>query len=143
MTFEIAAVAMAQVGAAGAAGATGAVGAGAAAAPTQAGYGVSLTDFNGFEQSLAQAGARLETRPVSSPTEAAKQLMKPFEHINGEAARLAADAKAAEVAGQDMSPSMMVNLSVRAQEFMFHCQLTSNIANRASDGVAQLFRQQS
>lgn len=142
MTFEIAAVAMAQVGA-GAAGATGAVGAGAAAAPTQAGYGVSLTDFNGFEQSLAQAGARLETRPVSSPTEAAKQLMKPFEHINGEAARLAADAKAAEVAGQDMSPSMMVNLSVRAQEFMFHCQLTSNIANRASDGVAQLFRQQS
>jgi hypothetical protein len=42
-----------------------------------------------------------------------------------------------------MSPSMMVNLSVRAQEFMFHCQLTSNIANRASDGVAQLFRQQS
>lgn len=100
MTFEIAAVAMAQVGAAGAAGATGAVGAGAAAAPTQAGYGVSLTDFNGFEQSLAQAGARLETRPVSSPTEAAKQLMKPFEHINGEAARLAADAKAAEVAGR-------------------------------------------
>jgi hypothetical protein len=143
MTFEIAAVAMAQVGAAGAAGATGAVGAGAAAAPTQAGYGVSLTDFNGFEQSLAQAGARLETRPVSSPTEAAKQLMKPFEHINGEAARLAADAKAAEVAGQDMSPSMMVSLSVRAQEFMFHCTLTSNIANRASDGVAQLFRQQS
>jgi hypothetical protein len=143
MTFEIAAVAMAQVGAAGAAGATGAVGAGAAAAPTQAGYGVSLTDFNGFEQSLAQAGARLETRPVSSPTEAAKQLMKPFEHINGEAARLAADAKAAEVAGQDMSPSMMVNLSVRAQEFMFHCQLTSNIANRTSDGLQQLFRQQS
>jgi len=137
MTFEIAAATMAQVGAAGA------TGAGAAAAPTQVGYGVSLTDFNGFQQSLAQASARLEARPVNAPTEAAKQLMKPFEHINVEANQLAMDAKAAQAAGQDMSPSQIVNLSVRCQEFMFHCQLTSNIANRASDGLQQLFRQQS
>jgi len=139
MTFEIAAATMAQVGASGA----GAAGAGAAAAPTQVGYGVSLTDFNGFEQSMAQATARLESRPVGATSEAAKQLMRPFEHINGEASQLAIDAKAAQAAGQDMSPSQMVNLSVRCQEFMFHCQLTSNIANRASDGLQQLFRQQS
>ena len=141
MTFEIAAAAMAQTGAAG----TGAMGAGAhaAPAPTQVGYGVSLTDFNGFQQALTQVSARIEARPVSAPTEAAKQLMKPFEHINGEANRRAMDARAAEAAGQDMSPSQMVNLSVRCQEFMFHCQLTSNIANRASDGLQQLFRQQS
>jgi len=25
---------------------------------------------------------------------------------------------------------------------MFHCQLTSNIANRTADGLQQLFRQQ-
>jgi len=144
MTFEIAAAAMAQVGAAGTAGAgaAGAAGAGAAA-PTQVGYGVSLTDFNGFQQAMAQATQRIETRGVGQTSEAAKQLMKPFEHINGEAQRLAADAKAAEAAGQDMSPSQMVNLSVRCQEFMFHCQLTSNIANRTSDGLQQLFRQQS
>jgi hypothetical protein len=136
MTFEIAAASLAQVAASGA-------GAGAPAAPTQVGYGVSLTDFNGFQQSMAQATQRLEAHPVGAPTEAAKQLMKPFEHINGEANRLAIDAKAAEAAGQDISPSQMVNLSVRCQEFMFHCQLTSNIANRASDGLQQLFRQQS
>ncbi|MFI4929564.1 MAG: hypothetical protein ACHP83_04950 [Burkholderiales bacterium] len=135
MTFEIAAASLAQVGA------TGAGTAGAAS--TQAGYGVSLTDFNGFQQSMAQAGQRLEANAVSGPGEAAKQLMKPFEHINGEANQLAIDAKAAQAAGQDMSPSQMVNLSVRCQEFMFHCQLTSNIANRASDGLQQLFRQQS
>jgi hypothetical protein len=139
MTFEIAAAAMAQVGGAGAIGA----GAAGAAAPAQVGYGVSLTDFNGFQQAMAQATQRIETRGISAPTEAAKQLMKPFEHINGEAQRLAADAKAAEVSGQDMSPSQMVSLSVRCQEFMFHCQLTSNIANRASDGLQQLFKQQS
>jgi hypothetical protein len=135
MTFEIAAASLAQVGA------TGAGTAGAAS--TQAGYGVSLTDFNGFQQSMAQASQRLEANAVSGPGEAAKQLMKPFEHINGEANQLAIDAKAAQAAGQDMSPSQMVNLSVRCQEFMFHCQLTSNIANRASDGLQQLFRQQS
>ncbi|HVQ06659.1 MAG TPA: hypothetical protein VMT14_24220, partial [Burkholderiaceae bacterium] len=88
------------------------------------------------------AAMRLEMRPASGPSEASKTLMKPFEHINGEAQRLANDAKAAEVAGQDMSPSQMVQLTVRAHEFMFHCQLTSNIANRTSDGLQQLFRQQ-
>jgi predicted transglutaminase-like cysteine proteinase len=134
MSFEIAAAALAQPAAAAS---------GAAAQPMQVGYGVSLTDFNGFAQSMAQAGQRLEARPVSAPTEAAKQLMKPFEHINGEANQLAILAKDAQAAGQDMSPSQMVNLSVRCQEFMFHCQLTSNIANRASEGVQQLFRQQS
>ena len=137
MTFEIAAASLAQVGATGA-------GAAGAAAPTQVGYGVSLTDFNGFQQAMAQASQRLEAGGgVSGPSEAAKQLMKPFEHINNEAQQLAMDAKAAEVAGKDMSPSMMVNLSMRTHEFMFHCQLTSNIANRASDGLQQLFKQQS
>ena len=136
MTFEIAAASLAQVGAAGA-------GTAGLAAPTQVGYGVSLTDFNGFQQSMAQASQRLEAGAVGGPSEAAKQMMKPFEHINGEANQLAIDAKAAQAAGQDMSPSQMVNLSVRCQEFMFHCQLTSNIANRASDGLQQLFKQQS
>jgi len=115
----------------------------AAGGPVQVGYGVSLTDLNGFQQSLQSAAVRLESRPVSGPNEATKALMKPFEHINGEAQRLALDAKAAEAAGQDMSPSQMVSLSMRTHEFMFHCQLTSNIANRASDGLQQLFKQQS
>jgi hypothetical protein len=109
------------------------------AAPVQVGYGVSLTDFGGFQQAMA----RVEARPITAPTEAAKQLMKPFEHINGEATRLSLDANAAQSAGRDMSPGEMVNLTVRCQEFMFHCQLTSNIANRTSDGLQQLFRQQS
>ena len=115
---------------------------GGAASPVQIGYGVSLTDFSGFENALARIGGRLEAHGVSPPGEAAQQLMKPFEHINGEATRLAADAQAAQAAGREMSPSEMVNLSMRCQEFMFHCQLTSNIANRTSDGLQQLFRQQ-
>jgi len=114
-----------------------------AAAPVQAGYGVSLSDLGGFQQALDQVGARLEAKPATAPSEAARQLFRPFEHINTEAVSIAADAKNAKASGQPMSPGDMVMLTVRCQEFMFHCQLTSNIANRASDGLQQLFRQQS
>ena len=31
----------------------------------------------------------------------------------------------------------------RSFEFLFACELTSNVANRSSDGLSQLFRQQS
>lgn len=109
----------------------------------QAGYNVSLTDLNNFEQSLTQAGARLEARASEGPGDTAKALMKPFEHINGEAQRISTDAQAYKANGRDMTPGEILDLSVRCQEFMFHCQLTSNIANRTADGLQQLFRQQS
>jgi hypothetical protein len=115
----------------------------AAAGNLQVGYGVSLTDIAGFRDALGNAAVRLDPRPIEAPSQAAQQLMRPFEHINGEAARISRDARAAEAAGRDLSPSEMVMLTVRCQEFMFHCQLTSNIANRTSDGLQQLFRQQS
>ncbi len=109
----------------------------------QVGYGVSLSDFGAFQQGLSQASARLEARPVGAPSEAAKMLVAPFEHINTEAAKLSADAKLAQAGGNEMSPGDMVMLTARCQEFSFHCQLMSNIANRTSDGLQQMFRQQS
>lgn len=134
MTMEIAAAAV--IGnAPGALGATG--------APVQAGYNVSLADIGNFQQSLASVGARLEAQPINASSEAAKQLFKPFEHLNIEAAKLSADASAAQSGGQNMTPGQIMALTVRSTEFMFHCQLTSNIANRTSDGLQQLFRQQS
>ena len=47
-----------------------------------------------------------------------------------------------ETARPLLTPGEIIELTMRCQEFMFHCQLTSNIANRSSDGVQQLFRQQ-
>jgi hypothetical protein len=109
----------------------------------QAGYGVSLSDIGGFEHAMAGAQLRLEAHVAPQPSQAAQQLMKPFEQINAQATQIALDANAAGAAGRDMTPSEMVNLSMRCQEFMFNCQLTSNIANKTSEGVQQLFRQQS
>ncbi len=43
----------------------------------------------------------------------------------------------------EMAPSEIFMLTMHAQKFMFHCTLTSNVANRSSEAVQQLFRQQS
>jgi hypothetical protein len=133
MTFAIASVSTLAQGPAAAGGLAG---------PVQGGYGISLTDLGGFQDALSRAGARLEAQPVGGPSVATEQLMKPFEHINSEASRLAADAQVSKAAGREMTPGEMLQMTVRCQEFMFHCQLTSNIANRTSDGLQQLFKQQ-
>ena len=116
---------------------------GAGGVAGQAGYNVTLGDLNRFEQALAHAGGHLEAQPVHVPGAAAEVLFRPLDHINGEAARLSNDARLAQAAGREMTPGEIVTLTVRCQEFMFHCQLTSNIANRTADGLQQLFRQQS
>ena len=126
--------------------ATGALTAGAGAG-VQAGYGVSLTDLSGFQDALARAQAGgapsvLEPQAVSAPGESMQALFKPLEQINAEAASLHEHAEAAMAAGTDMTPGEMVMLTVRAHEFLFHSQLTANVANRTSDGLQQLFRQQ-
>jgi hypothetical protein len=109
----------------------------------QLGWGASLTDLGAFDQSLQRAAARIEPASASKASPAAQAVMRAFDSINGEAAKLAQDAQAAQNAGRELLPSELVSLTVRCQEFMFHCQLTSNIANRTSDGLQQLFRQQS
>ena len=111
-----------------------------------AGYNLSLADLGGFEQALQRAqlrggvsdAARIEKLEASQ----AAAVFKPFDYINAEASSLAQMADAARAAGADMTPGEVVGLTLRCQEFMFHCQLTSNIANRSSDGLSQLFRQQ-
>jgi hypothetical protein len=72
-----------------------------------------------------------------------KAMFNQLEKVNGEAKSVSEYAKAAQASGMEMSPGEVVNLTMRCHEFMFHCQLTSNIANRTSDGIQQLFRQQS
>ena len=148
-------------------------GLGQAGGAGSAGYGFSLSDVSGFEAAIARAGqaqgvvaspgagtvqptgagqvAPASSASTSTPVTGApaisspamQSLIKPFEHLSAEAAQLSAKAKAISASGMAMTPGDMIMLTVRCQEFMFHCQLTSNIANRTSDGVQQLFRQQS
>jgi len=127
----------------------------ALAAPVQdvqLGAGASLSslgqlspaaDVAGFERAMAGAVQRLDAGSTSSHALGMQRFVQPLDHINAEAASLGQDARAAAASGQELTPGELVNLTVRCQEFMFHCQLTSNIANRTSEGLQQLFRQQS
>jgi len=143
MTIELTAAAL-QAGAVGGA----ALPAVAQPPSLQAGYGISLTDLSGFHDALRAAEARggqgqLHAQPNERVGPAVQAVFKPLEFINGEAGELQAMAATARDAANALTPGEMVMLTMRCQEFMFHCQLTSNIANRASDGLQQLFRQQS
>lgn len=93
-----------------------------------------------FSNSLAQA-ERIGSSSDVPP--AVKGLLDTLDKVNTEAKSVADYARTAETSGSELTPGEIVELTMRCQEFMFHCQLTSNIANRSSDGVQQLFRQQS
>ena len=116
---------------------------GAGASLSALGQLAPAADAAGFERALSSAMQRLDVRATEPSAAAMQRLVQPLEHINAEAASLGRDARAAATSGQALTPGELVNLTVRCQEFMFHCQLTSNIANRASEGLQQLFRQQS
>lgn len=116
----------------------------------RAGYGVSLGDMGAFAQAMSRAQGAAAGTPVTvqpaahtqAPGRGMQALFKPLEAINAQATGLQQAANTAVAGGQPMSPGQMVQLTVRCHEFMFHCQLMSNAANRTSDGLQQLFRQQ-
>lgn len=97
-----------------------------------------LADVSAFEQALAAGRAR---PAAGSP--ALQALLKPLEQIGGEASQLSDRMHDAGSAVHPLSPGEMVALTVQCHQFMFHCQLVSTAANRTSDGLQQLFRQQS
>jgi hypothetical protein len=111
---------------------------------TQVGYGATMTDAVQFQNALHTAGAQAPSGlgGAEALAPAMKGIFNQLEFVNGQASNLAAHAKAAEAKGAAITPGEMIGLTVQCHEFMFNCQLTSNIANRTSDGLQQLFRQQ-
>ena len=126
-----------------AAGASG--GAGLTPPPMEGPGGVptfNVADVTSFQGSLNAAGPGAAGGPDSLGP-AVKAMFTQLEKVNGEARGVSEYAKSAELSGNQMTPGEVVNLTMKCHEFMFHCQLTSNIANRTSDGIQQLFKQQS
>lgn len=113
--------------------------------PTQqidVGYNATLGQAVQF-QNLLHVTPLASAPSPSEPTGVMKTMMGALEQVNGQASDLSAMAQQAENSGAGMTPGEMVMMTVRCHEFMFNCQLTSNMANRTSDGLQQLFRQQS
>lgn len=112
----------------------------------QAGYGAGLGDVTGFQSALSVAKPAqppAATDGADAITPALRGMFNALEKVNGEAKQVAEFATKAQASGNDMTPGEVIQLTMRCHEFMFHCQLSSSVANRTSDGLQQLFRQQS
>jgi len=105
------------------------------------GYSAGFTSDSGiFANSLSRAES---VQAVENDNAVLKAMIEPLDYINKEATALIEYAESAVSSGDELSPSEIVMLTAKSQEFMFHSQLTSNIANRTADGLQQLFSQQS
>lgn len=115
----------------------------------------SAIDMRAFQAALNRQGAG-EVSAGAAPAEGSNAVQATTETSGGMRAMLSfvermdngADsikglADKVTAAGGDFTPSQMIELTMQCQHFVFQTQLTSNVANRTSDGIQQLFRQQS
>jgi hypothetical protein len=95
-----------------------------------------VAHFNALYAAAGQPAVQPASKVAASESNGFRSVMATLESLNGRADVLGS-------LGKDVSkPGDMLMLTVRAQEFLFHCELTSNVANRSSEGVQQLFREQ-
>lgn len=122
----------------------------AAAAPQQAG----AIDVREFAQAMQRTGGASGADAASAPqavqdpakaepSEGTRLMISAFESLNSGARNIEALSQAMSGSVQDLTPGQMLEMTMKCHEFLFQSQLTSNVANRTSDGVQQLFRQQS
>ncbi len=127
-----------------------AAGGGAAMAPQQAG----ALDVRAFAQALQRrrgAGApeaangpqAVQNAAQAEPSEGTRMMISAFDGLNSGARNIQELSQAMSGGTQDLTPGQMLEMTMKCHEFLFQSQLTSNVANRTSDGVQQLFRQQS
>lgn len=90
----------------------------------------------------ANASAPVEAA-MAQPSQGTRAVLGALDGLNGGADKIEALSKVMTANSADLTPAEMVQLTMRSHQFLFTCQLTSNVANRSSDGIQQLFRQQS
>lgn len=94
-----------------------------------------------FAASLERAGGVSSAARSDMPAPFGN-ILRALDGIDVQARGVTDFAQSSLASGGQLTPGEIVQLTMKCQEFMFQCQLTSNIANRSADGVQQLFRQQ-
>jgi hypothetical protein len=107
----------------------------------KAGYDFSLIDLPSQWQATFEKVKQTQAQNTTD-NRALQSIAGSFDSLTDGAKSIKTEANAMSAKGE-MSPSEMIHLTMRCHEFMFRCQLTSNAANKTSDGIQQLFRQQS
>lgn len=97
---------------------------------------------SGGAQSFTAAFEQAKLRQADSPDASSlKTVLSPLFALGEQSVQLTE--QAGPLASNEYRPSELMMITMRSHEFLFRCELTANVANRASDGVQQLFRQQS
>ncbi len=96
------------------------------------------TRAESFNLAFADAQAR---QAESADRDGLTSVLSPLLSLGEQSSRLAAEA--GPMLSNEFRPSELMMITMRSHQFLFHCELVANVANRASDGVQQLFRQQS
>lgn len=91
----------------------------------------------------AQATTPAAPTTASEPSQGTRAVLGALDGLNGGADKIESMSKVLTANGADLTPGEMIQLTMRSHQFLFTAQLTSNVANRSSDGIQQLFRQQS
>lgn len=108
-----------------------------------------VDDIAKFQQTFADAAPANQVQngqvtPVTHELSTGfRAVLNQFDTLNGHASNLGKMAEAMRSSGRDLAPSQIIDMTMQCQQMVFQAELTSNVANRSSDGVQQLFRQQS
>jgi len=112
----------------------------------------SVTDVRDFDAAMqrmrnttgaSEAAAPNAIQGTPKSSEAMRGLLTVFDRLEGGANSIRTTANQLGESGKSFTPAQVIELTMQCQQFMFQTQLTSNVANRTSDGIQQLFRQQS
>jgi len=107
--------------------------------------GVSPQSAERFQEAYGRANAQVDGSNAvenSSSVPNGMSLLNPLLSLDSGSMQLAGQAGQAAVSA-DLKPGELMMLTMQSHQFLFQCELTSNVANRSSDGLQQLFRQQS
>lgn len=127
---------------------------GQAAAPGNGGLSHATPyDIRDFAAALERSGGVAPTQQAAATPPA---MLAPPEASEGTRALIAAinnlnagadniNALSTSMSGNvaELTPGQMMEMTMKCHQFLFQAELTSNVANRTSDGIQQLFRQQS
>ncbi|WP_426702940.1 hypothetical protein ACPPVV_08080 [Rhodanobacter sp. Col0626] len=108
-----------------------------------------VDDIAKFQQNFADAAPANhvqngEVTPVTHELSTGfRAVLNQFDSLNGHASKIGKMAEAMRSSGRDLAPSQIIDMTMQCQQMVFQAELTSNVANRSSDGIQQLFRQQS
>ncbi|MEN4901921.1 hypothetical protein [Luteimonas sp. TWI1437] len=109
-------------------------------------------EVNQFAEAMNRAGGSPSAANVtpdvasvgaSEPSQGMRMLMSAVDNLNGGAESINSLAKTMTQNTGELTPGQVIEMTMKSHHFLFQCEMTSNVANRTSDGIQQLFRQQS